>query len=43
MESTSDDVDEIIEADASVTLVGLLEGSLKLAVLVLGQDAPLFV
>ena len=40
---TSDDVDEVIEADASVTLVGLLEGGLQLAVFVLGQDAPLFV
>lgn len=40
---TSDDVDEVIEAYASVTLVGLLEGGLQLAVFVLGQDAPLFV
>lgn len=40
---TSDDIDEIVEANASISLFGPLEGSLQLAVLVFGEDAPLFV
>ena len=40
---TSDDVDEIIETDASVALISLLEGYLQLGVLVFGDDVPLFV
>lgn len=40
---TLDDIDEIVEGDASVALVGLLVGGLQLAVLSFGQDAPLLV
>lgn len=40
---TSDDVDEVVEGDAAVALVSLLEGCLQLAVLSLGEDAPLLV
>lgn len=40
---TSDDIDEIIEADASIALIGPLEGYLKFRVLIFGDDVPLFV
>ncbi len=39
---TFDDVNEIVEADASVSLLGLLEGRLQLSLLVFIERAPIF-
>ncbi len=43
MRGTSNDADEIVEADAPIALVGRFEGRLQLRILVLGQNAPLLV
>lgn len=40
---TFDDVDKVVEADTTVSLIGLLECDLQLGVLVLGDDAPLLI
>jgi hypothetical protein len=40
---TSNNRDKVIEADSSVALVCLLEGSLQLRVLILCQNAPLLI
>lgn len=40
---TADDIDEIVETDASIALFGAFVGSLEFCVLCLGEDAPLLV
>lgn len=40
---TSQDVDEIVETDTTISLISFFEGSLKFAVLGSGEDAPFLV
>lgn len=41
--STAQNVNEVVEANASVSLVSAFKGGLQLAVLGLGEDAPFLV